>query len=552
MNDINTIIDEKDKKTYWVHRTSLKPLFINYNSENNGLPLLLTFKEFCALEDNTNVFGLPIGLWQQDVITEENSDYIEKLEKNGITKEMYQEKVRENYQEQLQSFFENGLYVYETDLERTATSLESGKKNESQEEKLKKIILEPNFGFNAGDSLLGGMSNREELNTLLILEIPKECFSKEDTMQLFEITDEQLLMMTSYHGPQTTSTVIPPEYIKCAIIREDSQLLEFSNDSFDKEYQVSRGIYNKSTLDKIIDNMQKEDYNYDRIVNIIKMINSDLDTKFNFSEYRNRINKVLEMISKGFEIDNRSYELNKETLLKLEEVRKSFRTELEVLSEDLTESDMTELSEDEIVQKIEKFLAVGTETLAFHNEKCDWDKFYNELEIFNNGLNIFDDNVLKKISYNSKYNDIVGNVNIKKRILGELHKANDVDAYLLGESLGLSELPEDLKNKINKNDNEIFLLRSALATTDTIIAQKIIKFMKNSDISVLSIEECQQILDGFVGKREEKNKDNKPVISSKDIAVEDRDNAITTSDIADVKTVIENLKDKNKGKENEF
>jgi len=52
--------------------------------------------------------------------------------------------------------------------------------------------------------------------------------------------------------------------------------------------------------------------------------------------------------------------------------------------------------------------------------------------------------------------------------------------------------------------------------------------------------------------REENNKDNKPVISSKDIAVEDRDNAITTSDILDAKTVIENLKDKNKGKENEF
>jgi len=71
--------------------------------------------------------------------------------------------------------------------------------------------------------------------------------------------------------------------------------------------------------------------------------------------------------------------------------------------------------------------------------------------------------------------------------------------------------------------------------------EKIEEYMKN---------EYEAASNARAEKQDEK--ENKPLVTSKDIAVEDRDKEITTEEISDAETVIEKLKDKNKGKENEF
>ena len=64
--EIENTISDKSKKIYFIHRTLLEPVYINYNSKN-GQPLLLSAKEYNELneKDRENVFMLSNDFWTE-------------------------------------------------------------------------------------------------------------------------------------------------------------------------------------------------------------------------------------------------------------------------------------------------------------------------------------------------------------------------------------------------------------------------------------------------------------------------------------------------------
>ena len=140
----------------------------------------------------------------------------------------------------------------------------------------------------------------------------------------------------------------------------------------------------------------------------------------------------------------------------------------------------------------------------------------------------------------SKYNDIAGNVNMKKNIIDKINAVNKIREDLLVESLGLTDVPADLKSQINKSDNEFFFLRKALLTSDLVVSQKIINFIEKNDISSLTIEECEKILEDFNNSNIERVR-----VSPKDIAEASIESEITESEIKS--PILTNEKKEEKG-----
>ena len=142
----------------------------------------------------------------------------------SISEEEYKKVVERNFQEHISEFFEKGLYAVETSIERTATSLEEGSQHQilsvqQQRERLSELLNKKGFGMNTSkeNALLGALANRDELNTLLILEIPESCLGDLDNIsQLFEKKDDVFETETAYRGVLKLDTVIPREYIKGA------------------------------------------------------------------------------------------------------------------------------------------------------------------------------------------------------------------------------------------------------------------------------------------------------------------------------------------------
>lgn len=107
----------------------------------------------------------------------------------SISEEEYKKVVERNFQEHISEFFEKGLYAVETSIERTATSLEEGSQHQilsvqQQRERLSELLNKKGFGMNTSkeNALLGALANRDELNTLLILEIPESCLGDLDNL----------------------------------------------------------------------------------------------------------------------------------------------------------------------------------------------------------------------------------------------------------------------------------------------------------------------------------------------------------------------------------
>ena len=166
-------------KTYWLHRTSISPLFINLDSKNNGLPTLMSYSEYSAIATDRTLGGyiheLPHDLWLKE--DEHAAEYIRILSEAGFTKEEYLEARQQNYQEQLNAYFENGLYIQRGELITTVTRLDDNGKDPQRE--LEKTLKKEGMGFRTGNDITGILSNRQSLNVAIVLEIPEECISNE-------------------------------------------------------------------------------------------------------------------------------------------------------------------------------------------------------------------------------------------------------------------------------------------------------------------------------------------------------------------------------------
>ena len=195
---VNTILSEDKSKKYFIHRTAISPVF--YDVSNGKLHTNKEYFEMSQASDKDYeyvenflypIYGLEAEQLRENHILDVGAGWT-------ISEEEYKKTAERNFKEQISAFFEKGLYAVETSLERTATSLEEGNLHtklsiDEQRKKLINILSKVGFGMNTskGNSLLGALANREELNTLLVLEIPESCFGDLDHItKLFEKSNE--------------------------------------------------------------------------------------------------------------------------------------------------------------------------------------------------------------------------------------------------------------------------------------------------------------------------------------------------------------------------
>ena len=224
-------INNPEEFEYFIHRTNLGDIWIDPEEKK-----ILTFEEYIKLEEidieranscytygDLKKFGLEwLGI----------SDIDNKLK----------EKEAQNFQEQIQSFFKKGIYALEKRIDRTATCLgkpqvinmEGKTKKISPKEALKEILLKKDFGFNTSksNSIFSAFSNRDELNTLILLQIPKEYLKNREENNIFEEDKEGKMFLTAYRQGQMLKNIIPSKFIKCAFYtskvknKEQSFLIE--------------------------------------------------------------------------------------------------------------------------------------------------------------------------------------------------------------------------------------------------------------------------------------------------------------------------------------
>ena len=95
------------------------PMYLNLASKQNGLPVLLSTEQYItayeqkALNDS-DIIWLDHNFWTNETISPEAYDqlqYVSILENAGITREEYLQARKQNYEQQMQSFFENSAFL---------------------------------------------------------------------------------------------------------------------------------------------------------------------------------------------------------------------------------------------------------------------------------------------------------------------------------------------------------------------------------------------------------------------------------------------------------
>lgn len=385
--NLNEIFNNKEKSDYYIHRFSISPLFINFNGGKNNMPVLLSIDEYSLLEDDENVFLLPFDFWTREDNEDEKYE-IEFLKSNGISKEKYDEITKINFEKQLKKYFDRGLYVVETSIERTATSLK-----DDPEIEFSRLAQNANFSFNAGNNFLGTLANRtDELNVVIILEIPKEC--TEATLPLFERVKETLTIPTTYRGVIDLDTVIPRQYIKGAVVKTKDGYIYYNNGEYNPDYRIKEGKLDDIILNKLIDKTSKGDFDYDAVLSTFEAI--DMDYRFNKDVFSfiSRMRLLIDLMQEKAEKTDKNRKLYYTIAERIEEVRRSIMTPLEVEVENL---DLSTLNESELTEKAKNILLQGRRTMTEERNKyaIGFDK---RLSIFIETLSEFNETIMSRIS----------------------------------------------------------------------------------------------------------------------------------------------------------
>ncbi|MBQ8206392.1 MAG: hypothetical protein IJZ77_02935 [Bacilli bacterium] len=477
-------------KTYWLHRTSISPMFINLDSKNNGLPTLMSFAEYSAVATDSKVSAyihqLPHDLWlKKDKNAEE---YIRILNEAGVTLEDYLQARQQNYQEQLNAYFENGLYIQRDELITTVTRLDEGGKDPQKE--LDKTLKKEGLGFRTGNDITGVLSNRQVLNVAIILELPEECISNENPQQVFEEADKPLSIGTAYFGLQKLTKVIPSQYIKGAfVVGGADNRLSFSNPNFDSEYIVEDGYYDANTITDYIGKQLSKDFDIENIYQVVMFIDEVFD-KTKSKQCITELEKVISLVGNNLvtpEADDLYVALEE----KIVEMKRNVRTQMEVLADDLIESDLENLTEEEIVEHITKYLSSSKDVLRARFKENAYDEiFVTELDSISKALDCISPKVYEKLQKSYSFNDIYGEVEMLKRILSMKEDLRQKDGQLIDEVYTAdAKRQEEIRQENVTMDKQIMFLNYAMCSNPR-IAQNVIKFLKHNDVSKLSPEEC--------------------------------------------------------------
>ena len=345
----NLLEDNKENGKYYIHRTAIGPVF--YDVSNGKI---YTNKEYFEMfqtdSEYVDEYLYPFDSVDVDMLLKEHS--LDLGAGWSISEEEYKKAVERNFQEHISDFFEKGLYAVETSIERTATSLEEGSQHQilsvqQQRERLSELLNKIGFGMNTSkeNALLGALANREELNTLLILEIPESCLGDLDNIsQLFEKKDDVFETETAYRGVLKLDTVIPREYIKGAFFVGTEELYYSANEHFDRKKELKNGIYNSQSIKSISENMQGcESVEGIQVENVLAIIESDFEVDNDAEKLKSRMSKISELIAK---VDNKEAVANINRMI--ETIYGKIRNPLEIEYYKMQTLDFSQLSKDEI------------------------------------------------------------------------------------------------------------------------------------------------------------------------------------------------------------
>ena len=416
---VNTILSEdKSKKKYFIHRTAISPVFYDVSDGK-----LYTYKEYLEMLQSSDkgyeyveeflypIYGLEAEQLRESHILDVGASWT-------TSEEEYKKTEERNFKEQINAFFKKGLYAVETSLERTATSLEEGNLHtklsiDEQRKKLIGILNEIGFGMNTskGNTLLGALANREELNTLLVLEIPDSCFGDlEHITKLFEKSDEVFETETAYRGVLKLDTIIPREYLKGAFYIGEIDTYYNENEHSNSDRIIENGIYNRQTINEILAQLKNtEQLQSSMIHEVLDMIKNDFSVDKDVSQLKNRISKISELLDR-VEDKNSIESLN----AIIEEIYEQIRNPLEKEYSAIEELEFSQLSSDEIVKHIQDFVLIGSDTLREFLEQNDYGNYFPMFEMYRKGLVKLSDDAL--INLGSDYRANNANAMVKGKI----------------------------------------------------------------------------------------------------------------------------------------
>ena len=443
----NLLEDNKENGKYYIHRTAIGPVF--YDVSNGKI---YTNKEYLEMfqsdSEYVDEYLYPFDSVDVDMLLKEHS--LDLGSGWSISEEEYKKVVERNFQEHISEFFEKGLYAVETSIERTATSLEEGSQHQilsvqQQRERLSELLNKIGFGMNTSkeNALLGALANRDELNTLLILEIPESCLGDLDNIsQLFEKKDDVFETETAYRGVLKLDTVIPREYIKGAFFVGTEELYYSANEHFDRKKEVKNGIYNSQSIKSILENMQdRESVDGIQVENVLAIVESDFEVDNDVEKLKSRMSKISELVAN----------INR----MIETIYEKTINPLEIEYYKMQTLDFSQLSKDEISKHIENFVLRGSSTLKEFIEKSDYWNYDKMFEMYRSGLERLSKGALIQLKDDYRANNASAMVN------GKLADINRV-VSLLEQVAPLDEL--EIFGELSENDREKYnaLLREVV------------------------------------------------------------------------------------------
>ena len=490
------------KKTQWIHRTAVRPMYLNLASNKNGLPALLNDQQYIAAQekkmfDDKDIIWLDHSFWTSDKISPEDFvqlAYIRKLEQAGISREEYLQAREQNYQQQLQSYFENGLYTQRPLIETTATRIDDQGKNPEVE--LQKILKKEGFGFVSGDNALSGLSNRDLLNVLLVLEIPEECVSGMGDMPqpLFKDTDNPLEIFTAYFGPQKLTKVIPAEYIRTAFIVGANDRIEVANKGFNSDLILEEGTYDFRVLEEYVKKQMETNYSIETVFALDSLITNYYASSQSYSGYNSLMTIIEEKLQSIVEKQDAKVE-DMETLSYIMDthqmVYEGQRTPLQAVRDKLKHESKT-MSPEELEETLLALMKESKKSLqASYKEGATLD----EMHTFEECLGFITEETYKRIYHSYNANDIIGELETKRKILDKIHRETENYGNHYADTI-LAENEEDrlkAQQEMNTSGNISMLLQYAVRC-DVDVAQEFVRYIKNHDMSQLSAEDCGSLI----------------------------------------------------------
>lgn len=470
----NLLEDNKENGKYYIHRTAIGPVFYDVSNGN-----IYTNKEYLEMfqsdSEYVDEYLYPFDSVDVDMLLKEHS--LDLGSGWSISEEEYKKAVERNFQEHISEFFEKGLYAVETSIERTATSLEEGSQHQilsvqQQRERLSELLNKKGFGMNTSkeNALLGALANRDELNTLLILEIPESCLGDLDNIsQLFEKKDDVFETETAYRGVLKLDTVIPREYIKGAFFVGTEELYYSANEHFDRKKEVKNGIYNSQSIKSILENMQdRESVDGIQVENVLAIVESDFEVDNDVEKLKSRMSKISELVAK---VDNKEAVANINRMI--ETIYEKTRNPLEIEYYKMQTLDFSQLSKDEISKHIENFVLRGSSTLKEFIEKSDYWNYDKMFEMYRSGLERLSKGALIQLKDDYRANNASAMVN------GKLADINRV-VSLLEQVAPLDEL--EIFGELSENDREKYnaLLREVVEAKRKVCENSIVNLEHNA------------------------------------------------------------------------